>query len=268
MISPEEVEETIEFSAVIENRSSIIFPISYDVVDIQTEAYWNGNPITLTVNLEKIRGMNYIVLIAENLPDEKGIINVKLSFRTKGMIEKASDKYLFSQSFSVPYDVNDMTITVILPSKFSILSPIFPSPKSISAAGKEVIVIWSYGPIRAGQENFLILGFRENYGRFFWIPYAITSLIFAFTAGLLIGRKISRPSRYVALADEEKVLQVLRDRRSVTQAELVQILGFSKAKLSKLLSQMEKEGLIRREKFKKTFIITIAEKRSTSASER
>ncbi|HIE23746.1 MAG TPA: MarR family transcriptional regulator, partial [Candidatus Korarchaeota archaeon] len=58
------------------------------------------------------------------------------------------------------------------------------------------------------------------------------------------------------------------NRRSVTQAELVQILGFSKAKLSKLLSQMEKEGLIRREKFKKTFIITIAEKRSTSASER
>ncbi len=263
MISPEEVEEVIEFSAEIGNSSSIIFPISYDVSDLQAEAYYDEESFPLKVRLQNVRGKNFIVLTAKNILDKGGVTKIKLVFRARGMIERASDKYIFSQSFSVPYDIGDMTVSVVLPSKFSILSPIYPSPETISTVGKQVIVVWSYGPVKAKQEKFLILGFRENYSRFFWVPYAVLSLITSFLAGLFVGRKLSKPSRLGVLADEERILQVLRKRKTVTQVELVQILGFSKAKLSKLLNQMEKDGLIRREKYKKTFIISLPDREHT-----
>ncbi len=267
MISPEEVEEIIEFTAKIENCSSIIFPISYDISDLQVEAYCNEELFPLAVRLESVRGKNFIILAFRNLSIEGGIINVRLVFKAKGMIERASDKYIFSQSFSVPYDVSDMSVAVVLPSKFSILSPVYPSPEKISALGKEIIIVWSYGPVKAKQEKFLILGFRENYGRFFWVPYAFISLISAFTAGLFVGRKTIRLPKQVVLGDEERIIRVLRERESVTQAELAQILGFSKAKLSKLLNRMEKEGLIRRERYKKTFIVTMADSELNLGSE-
>ncbi len=260
MISPEEVEEVIEFSAIVENSSSFVFPIAFEVSDLLAEAYLDEQPFPATVKLENVRGRNFIVVTTQKAPNKEGTVRVRISFKARGMIEKASDKYIFSQSFSIPYDVADMTVTVVIPGKFSILSPIYPSPDTISAVGKEISIVWSYGPMKARQEEFLILGFREDYGRFFWVPYAVISLIASFTAGLFVGRRLKKPVRHVALADEEKVLQVLRDRESVTQTELAQILGFSKAKVSKLLNQMEREGLIGREKYKKTFIITLPEK--------
>ena len=242
MTSSEEVEEVIEFSTTTEGEFSFIFPISYEVSDLYAEAYLNEEKFPATVRLESVRG-KYFIIVTQNV-SKSGTMRSRVSFKARGMIERASNKYIFSQSFSTPYDISDMTVTVVLPGKFSILSPIYPSPDTISAVGKEISIVWSYGPIKAGQEEFLILGFREDYNRFFWVPYAITSLIISFLAGLILGRKLKK-TKYVALVDEEKVLQALRERGSITQAELAEILGFSKAKLSKLLNQMEKSGLIR-----------------------
>jgi len=75
--------------------------------------------------------------------------------------------------------------------------------------------------MKAKQGEFLILGFREDCGEFFWVPYVVISLIVSFTAEIFVRRRLKKPIRHVALADEEKVLQVLRDRGSVTQTELV-----------------------------------------------
>jgi len=260
MISSEEVEEVIELSAMAKGEFFFIFPISYEVSDLHAEAL-NEERFPVSVRLESVKG-KYFIVVTKN-KSESGIIRIRISFKARGMIERASNKYIFSQSFSTPYDVSDMTVTVVLPGKFSILSPIYPSPDAVLAVGKEISVVWSYGPIKAGQEEFVILGFREDYNRFFWVPYAITSLIASFLAGLVVGRRLKR-TKYVTLVDEEKVLQVLRERGSVTQAELADILGFSKAKLSKLLNQMERSGLIRRERYKRTFIVTLSERMSHS----
>ena len=260
MISSEEVEEVIELSAMAKGEFSFIFPISYEVSDLHAEAL-NEERFPVSVRLESVKG-KYFIVVTKN-KSESGIIRIRVSFKARGMIERASNKYIFSQSFSTPYDVSDMTVTVVLPGKFSILSPIYPSPDAVLAVGKEISVVWSYGPIKAGQEEFVILGFREDYNRFFWVPYAITSLIASFLAGFVVGRRL-KGTKYVTLVDEEKVLQVLRERGSVTQAELADILGFSKAKLSKLLNQMERSGLIRRERYKRTFIVTLSERISHS----
>ncbi len=46
MVPPDEVEKIVEFSLFLQKSSSIIFPISYDISDVRTEAYLNGDPLS------------------------------------------------------------------------------------------------------------------------------------------------------------------------------------------------------------------------------
>ncbi len=60
--------------------------------------------------------------------------------------------------------------------------------------------------------------------------------------------------------DEKIVMEEIMERKEITQKDLQEITGFSKAKLSRLITELEVRGLIRKERWGKTNMIYLSER--------
>ncbi len=70
------------------------------------------------------------------------------------------------------------------------------------------------------------------------------------------AREIPRSEKIELLAEDERaVLKAVMENPGLRQGELVSLTGFSKAKTSQLLTEMERRGLIYREKQKKKYFV-------------
>jgi uncharacterized membrane protein len=76
---------------------------------------------------------------------------------------------------------------------------------------------------------------------------------------LYLGRR-ERPKPEYVVADERLVLDAIKkEGGKIIQSDLVKNTGFSKAKVSKILSELENRNLIRKEKYKRTNLIFLNE---------
>lgn len=85
---------------------------------------------------------------------------------------------------------------------------------------------------------------------FSWVLFAIFA--FALVAVIFIS-KVKLPSS-ILTKEERKIIYAVK-RRAVKQNELPGITGFSKPKVSRLVQNLEKRGLVSRKKIKKTYLV-------------
>jgi hypothetical protein len=77
---------------------------------------------------------------------------------------------------------------------------------------------------------------------------------------LFLASRKRRASVLLMTEDEEKIVEILRMHGRTEQNRLTSLTGFSKPRISRMLSDMEKRGLIEREKFKKTLRVKLKPK--------
>jgi putative cell wall-binding protein len=77
---------------------------------------------------------------------------------------------------------------------------------------------------------------------------------------LFAASRKRRASVVLMTEDEEKVVEILRMHGRTEQSRLTSLTGFSKPRISRMLTDMEKRGLIEREKFKKTLRVKLRPK--------
>jgi hypothetical protein len=85
----------------------------------------------------------------------------------------------------------------------------------------------------------------------------------ALAASIIILFAFSRKRRASVLLmteDEEKIVEILRMHGRTEQNRLTALTGFSKPRISRMLSDMQKRGIIEREKFKKTLRVKLRPK--------
>jgi hypothetical protein len=186
-----------------------------------------------------------------------------IEFDTSGYVSPVKEgKWVFSPIFQFSVPVENFSIEITIPSDMAVVSPIYPTPTSFYSYREMLVVKWKKEMLVEGEEFLVLLGYKPvasaSSERFF-IYYVFAAAFAAFCSGLYLGRRKKPRPEYV-VADERIVLDAIRKAGGkIIQSELVKNTEFSKAKVSKILSELEYRKIIRKEKYKRTNIIFLEE---------
>ncbi|RME77936.1 hypothetical protein D6774_02890 [Candidatus Woesearchaeota archaeon] len=197
---------------------------------------------------------------------------IEFSYTLPNVVTEQGDVHKFTRTVSIPVTPLMFEYDVKLPQgavvQKSDTPAIVPLPSGIDTDGSHIIVKWSdHSPkLPAIYEiTFASAEAQEkNIGEFFsefeeW--QAWTLMIFFGVLGFILGVLFSSPKKSYAAQissiplhllspDEKVVVQVLQKKKdAVMQKDLVKELGWSKSKVSAVLSNLEYKKVIDREKY-------------------
>lgn len=202
----------------------------------------------------------------------KNVIKIKskeiiLKYITNSYIEEGNKNY-FLKDFKVPLKTRNLSINLLLPEKAILDKPInqdgsiYPKPDRITTDGQRIIISWTKQNLEKDQGLSIFVIYKEaKQSDYAYILLAILILVFSY----LLLRKpkeiiktVTKEITELQLKDDEKIIvRVLKQKEGECyQSTLTTITDFSKAKLSRILEEMETRGIIKRvEKGKKKLVI-------------
>lgn len=261
IVDESKVKETIE--VVISPNAPLsryTFYSEYSIENPEAIIEINGKTQIANVSVSKIIGeMNAIYIeFPEVSPGDQ--LKIRISFYSEGMLQTINGKKQFSYYVKFNQPVGYFYARLYIPKGYAILSPIVPSPDKVESSGNALVLEWKKQEVRAGEEFYFIAGFSGEVSNEFPMLYFVVPVLIAFVGGFLAGilYKGREKSTVDLRSDEEKVINILREG-PMYQSELVKRLGFSKAKVSLLLKDMEKKGLIERIKEGRTYLVKLKE---------
>jgi uncharacterized membrane protein len=176
--------------------------------------------------------------------------------------------------FSAPGDIRKMEVMVRLPAEAWLPrslgeretaagSPVQPLDAQILTNGTNLVLTWSRQNLNLGDRFDLLVAYNFP-GQI--IRTSPLTIMIALLSGiglgslsvflLLRGRKREERTKHtMALLEEgeRKILKTIMGRGGeVRQDELLEATGYSKARVSQLVTRLEKLGLVRKEKFERT----------------
>ena len=181
--------------------------------------------------------------------------NLKLSYFTDSFIEKASKSY-FTADFKT-IDDEDVNVRLILP-EFSAVENAFPAP-IITSDGQHIILDWK-SSLKANGGMPLFVIYKEKSG-LSWLWIAGIAVVLAILIIFLLKRKPkiirvkskgktkekSREIESHLLESESAVIKTLKEAKGEMWQKQIQLkTGFSKAKLSRTIRNLEARGLVKR----------------------
>ncbi len=143
--------------------------------------------------------------------------------------------------------------SVVLPPGYGVVesSP----PSSLGSDGRRMILRWELeAPIPPQLRNFgVIVIYEPLMGRGIPFSYILAALVVA--AGAAGGAAVYLHRRRAPMEekievlreDEQKIMKLIVENDGIDQREIVELTGFSKTKVSKILSELERRGIIRKE---------------------
>jgi hypothetical protein len=177
---------------------------------------------------------------------------ISLSYTSSFYIDNRDFLYDFNPAIGI----EDLTFRLLLPEDAELeegLSnggSIYPRPTRAVTDGKRIGFVWERKGVMAGDELALYVKLEDNNFMFAagW-ELAITVLVSGVV--YLIVRR--RPSAHIdkhLKEDEQVVITVLKQRegQKIEQGTLRVVTGFSKASLSRLLSELEERNIVYKEK--------------------
>ncbi len=226
------------------------FPCDCDFSDIKIE---DGK-------CEEIKDIKNILICEPESPFMVGIIEINPSFTVKDTIKKQGNVSYFSLDIPVLWDTEEISINVKIPNGMALMDndnyPLSPSDAKIGSDGRRIIVSWNFEnmekgdviPIRVYYESMeagLIGNLNEK-----WFVVLILAVIIT---AVIVNRLLSKRSQLVlsVLNENEKmIVDLIKDQHTdkVDQRKLVELSGFSKAKVSRIIQSLEERGLVEREK--------------------
>ncbi|MEW6063148.1 MAG: hypothetical protein AB1571_02145 [Nanoarchaeota archaeon] len=199
---------------------------------------------------------------------------VKINYLTRAFLSKET----FLLEFVAPDFINRLNVRITLPQFAVLLRPIedgtlisnaiFPTPGSLETDGQRLIISWDFANLKEKDTlNFLVMyTFKSNYYVYLTAGLAVVILVLFYFIPKLRKKPAVKPKvrakhkaegkavkglnieKYLK-EDEEQVVNILRQREGqCEQGTLRVITGFSKAKLSGLLKELEERNIIYKEK--------------------
>jgi len=260
IISDNTVKETIEISLTANtNFSRYVFYSDYPVENPDAIVKVNGEMKIVNVSVSKvIGGINAVyVKLPPVHPGDR--VDIKLSFYSSGMLQDVQNKKQFAYYIKFSQPVGVFYVRLFVPRGYAILSPIIPSPDMVESSENRLVLEWKRENIKAGEEFYFIVGFSGEITRFspLWLVVIfVSAFVGGFFAGVLYKERKGKEKVEILKSDEEKVIELLKNG-PILQSELVKRLGVSKAKVSLLLKEMEKKGLIERVKEGRSYLVRL-----------
>ncbi len=199
--------------------------------------------------------------------------SITYKFYLDKQITSVEGTYILSTSHSLLANVKNFDFTIALPEGYGILGQrVSPKPEEIRSDGRRVIMEWDVNePIPPALREFNAIVIYEHLlgERFAWLrgkendiyPAIILAILAAFVY-LLRRFKKRRANEKIEILkeDEQAIMRLIIEEDGIDQREIQRETDFSKTKVSKILSELEKRGVIRKEQVGRRNKIFLTEK--------
>jgi len=213
-----------------------------------------------------------------NMKERKNY-TVHITFILKGLVHPFSQekpqnqqdnhaKYIFRYEYNIKEPTKTMEIMLYLPEGFGLVkmkntTPYYPKNAIITSDGRHVILEWNLKNPELGNtllfsaiyEKVLPMMPKTFFNRFSQQIWLITFLVILFLLFLIYKVMERRKIAFELIReDERKILEYLEANKDkfVKQKDIVRHTGFSKAKVSRLITELEKRGIVERERIGRT----------------
>ncbi len=248
---------------IINNLHSPVYEFKYPFFGYISNVvvYGNGTVIPFT-----IEGSGQRVYIKANLSRKLGFngsYTLKYVYNISGIVERKDDLYILTTTYPLFANVKNFNLSVFLPPGYGLAKNVIsmsPEGKSTSN-GRIVILKWElHEPIPDEFRNFRVIVLYErlitvgNSLNSFILSILIFSVILilifiSFKKRKFFGALFDRQKRLkekigILKDDEQTIMKLVIENNGIDQREIVRQTGFSKTKVSKILSELEKRGAI------------------------
>ncbi len=199
--------------------------------------------------------------------------SITYKFYLDEQITSVEGTYILSTSHSLLATVKNFDFTIALPEGYGILGQkVSPEPGDITSDGRRVILDWDLNePIPPALREFKTIVLYENlFGeRYAWLrgneDYIYAAIILAIlVASAYLFRRFKRRQTNdkieILKEDERAIMRLIIEEDGIDQREIQRETDFSKTKVSKILSELEKRGVIRKEQVGRRNKIFLTEK--------
>jgi len=237
-------------------------PVSGEVYDIETK---NGK-----CTIEK--GLKNFLICKPPSPFMVGEIRIDTKFKMRRIIEQRGNISFFYFDIPILWDTDSVDVIVKLPVGMALIDnpllPLSPSGADVGSDGRRIVLKWHFEnqrpgdliPIRVHYES-LGIDVVERFG-YKWIGL----FLFVLIVGMwFIYNKIEERSSLVlsVLNEGERiVVDIIRKsgKKRMDQRRIVDLSGFSKAKVSRIIQSLEERGIVTVERFGRSNKITLKKK--------
>ncbi|NOZ58683.1 MAG: winged helix-turn-helix transcriptional regulator [Euryarchaeota archaeon] len=195
----------------------------------------------------------------------------------RDVVERHENIYILSVTHSLFANVKNFEFTVALPPGYGVVENGVSPESTPTSDGRRVILKWElHEPIPPEFKDFRVIVIYENLfeARNYLYPalLALAALVILFLSykylkarGVSIRLLLDRKKRLeekieILKEDEQKIMKLIIDNDGIDQRDIVRITGFSKTKVSRILSELEKRGAIRKEQIGRRNRIYLAKK--------
>jgi len=199
--------------------------------------------------------------------------SIKINYTIPDAVELKKKDFVYMKELVYP-NVKNLIFRIKLPPAYGInnedISAIIPEPTYLQSDGKRIIVLWemkspSTPMMFKIKYNSLVSnnGFDTNILALLSIVLIIlifVGIYFIHKSSKNRGVEVKIPPSLLS-EDEMTICEIIKNEGGkIKQKKLSSITGFSKAKITKILTNLEKKELIEREPIGRTFVITLKKK--------
>ena len=186
--------------------------------------------------------------------------DIELSYSTTDALQKSDDGYYLVDNIKFNSDFDSATVKLVLDTGYFLDNEhIYPKPSKIETDGRQITVIWELKDIKKGSDVpiFLtIFSSSASSSLLIWILILVVLIVvgyFLYKFYLKKGKKTGDIERYL-MESEKSILNELKkaDRGELWQKQLQLKTNFSKAKLSRIVRNLESRNLIEKIPFGNT----------------
>ncbi|MFH1774748.1 MAG: helix-turn-helix domain-containing protein [Methanobacteriota archaeon] len=207
------------------------------------------------------------VLIKLREPLKKGESEmISLKFSISGVVTRLDENKILTFCYVPEVNISNLALTVRLPPGSTLasevrrtgesISAVYPSPSRIYSDGERIVVEWVVQELPA-QESFRIFLMYTAVEKNAGYVLGVLSGVLLGGAGTFYyfrrkgtGKKIAK---MVLGEDERKIYDMLLSSNGeILQDDIARHTDFSRAKISKLVRNLEEKGIIKKEPYRKT----------------
>jgi hypothetical protein len=172
------------------------------------------------------------------------------NFTISDGLDRTSEGYYFIKRLKAVDNFSNFIVTLRLDAgMIANTNNIFPIGYDIKSDGQTIAFVWNYSNVKSGDDfaYFVEIENKNDSLGYGWIYFGF--VIVLVVAGFFVFRHLKNRTKDVdkyLLDDERKVIQLLNQAewKGMWQKNIQNSLGFSKAKLSRMIRNLESRGLI------------------------
>lgn len=252
-----------------------ILPKTFSIIHIKQDH--KDIPYNISYSKEK----NILLMLIE---EKEGLTEIKLDIMTENVVKKNKHNLEFAMTLDFQCNIETFLMTLIVPNNYHIPEfnqnyadsalvnqEIMWPPGNIISDGKQFQVKWEAFNIEGPKKSTfqLVLEPMKSENHIYSIIVLILSLIIVYTS-FLIGTKyslqkkenkdhIGKKEKKTYFTDyEEQIVSILRESNGETSQHIIcEKLDVSKAKVSYVIGDLEKKGVITKEAAGRTNLIKL-----------